>query len=60
MNFNNIHDLRKMKKVITIERECVTRASNNQCNRDCGRCDLILPSADIIDAYNIILEKLIQ
>ena len=48
-----------MKKVITIERECVTRAEKNECDKDCGKCDLVLPSADIIDAYNIILEKLI-
>lgn len=36
------------KQVIETELECVKR---QQCDRDCGKCDLVLDSKEIIRAY---------
>ena len=38
--------------VLMVEKECVTRASAGACDRDCGKCDLVLDDKDIITAYD--------
>lgn len=43
--------------VIEHEKECVKRNIRG-CNRDCANCDLVLPDADIIAAYNFTLSVL--
>ncbi|MBR4683180.1 MAG: hypothetical protein IKP06_07810 [Elusimicrobiaceae bacterium] len=43
--------------VIEHEKECVNRNIRG-CNRDCAKCDLVLPDADIIAAYNYVLSVL--
>lgn len=45
-------NLEHMKQVLKTEQECVRR----DCNRDCGNCDLVMDSNDILQAY----EKLIM
>ena len=40
--------------VLQNERECVIRGET--CDRDCSKCDLVMPSEKIISAYdNVIL-----
>ena len=29
-------------EILNIEKECVKRNINKDCNRDCGSCDLVL------------------
>lgn len=41
----------EVNQVLLNEAECVSRAHRNVCNRDCGNCDLVMPSKDIIRAY---------
>ena len=41
-------------KVIEVERECVGR----QCDRDCGRCDLVMEMEEILEAYNTAISAL--
>ena len=38
------------------ERLCVVRASTiNHCNRDCQNCDLLLPTDEILEAYDCVI-----
>ena len=38
--------------VLTNERACVARQGGPGCDRDCGRCDLVLPDKVILQAYD--------
>lgn len=54
-------DYQEVIELIKIERECVNR--NNQpfgmnCDRECGKCDLLQNADDLIEMYNDILEWL--
>jgi len=41
-----------------IERECIIRNDNDECNRDCSRCDLVQDTAELISAYTRIIDIL--
>lgn len=45
-------------KIIRKERACVIRA--DICGRDCGRCDLVMKTENIIEAYDIAIFALIK
>ena len=47
--------LNEVIKVIETERECVAR---QQCDRDCGKCDLVMETEDILAAYEYVLDML--
>ena len=47
----NLHDV---IKVIETERECVSR----DCDRDCGKCDLVMDKNKILKAYDKVLKYL--
>jgi hypothetical protein len=38
-------------EVLRKEIECVKRADAGECNRDCARCELVMDSERIIEAY---------
>lgn len=42
-------------KVIETERKCVIRNTIGGCDRDCAKCDLLLPTNDIIHAYDNVI-----
>ena len=42
-------------EVMKTERQCVIRNEIGSCNRDCGNCDLLLPTNDIIQAYDRVI-----
>lgn len=44
--------------IIRKERACVIRAE--VCNRDCGRCDLVIKTEDIIEAYDMAIFALMK
>ena len=46
--------LQKAIDVLSTERECVSR----DCDRDCGKCDLVMKTEDILAAYDYILNLL--
>ena len=48
-------ELLTSKQVIERERECVSR---QQCDRDCGKCDLVMEAPDILAAYDHALDLL--
>lgn len=48
-------------KLLEIERECVNR--NNQpfgynCNRECGKCDLLQNTEELIEMYDFVIREL--
>lgn len=45
----------ELLNVIRTERECIAR---QQCDRDCGKCDLVMDAEEILQAYNEIIEIL--
>lgn len=45
-------------KVLENEKACVLRNIRQECDRDCGKCDLVLPDKEIINAYNYALDIL--
>lgn len=49
--------IEKAMNIIQTERTCVLRA--NICNRDCGKCELVMETLDIIEAYDIAIDALI-
>lgn len=56
MDFHKDRDA--ILKVIQTERECVSRNDGETCDRDCGKCDLVLPSEIILDAYDAIIRAI--
>ena len=51
-------DLSKLKNaidVLRVEQACVQR---NDCDRNCAKCDLVLPDTMILDAYSYAIDVL--
>lgn len=45
-------------KIILTERECVLRAADGECDRNCAKCELVMPEGDIIVAYDMAIAAL--
>lgn len=45
-------------EILQTEKACVTRAMNNECNRDCYNCDLCEDGKDIIAGYEAIIKAI--
>ena len=41
-------------KVLKNERECIKR-QNGKCDRNCAKCDLCLPDAEILEVYDFLI-----
>ena len=46
--------------VIKFEKACVLRQDTPQCHRDCKKCDLLLPTEDVLTAYDMAIKALEQ
>lgn len=44
-----------MLSVMRNERECIAR---QECDRDCGKCDLVMDSETILAVYDAVIEWL--
>ena len=44
--------------ILLNEMECVQRASDEECNRDCAKCDLLRDTDKILQAYRIAIRAL--
>lgn len=51
-------DLIKTHEIMENELRCVQRASVNACDRDCGHCDLLMDTGEIIQAYGKVIQLL--
>ena len=45
----------RMIELLKTERECVRRNSRNECNRDCGRCNLVQEDNELEEFYTILI-----
>ena len=45
---------------IKFEKACVLRQDTPQCHRDCKKCDLLLPTENVLTAYDMAIEALSQ
>lgn len=41
-------------ELLNIERECV----GHECDRDCGKCDLVQNADELIEMYDFVIEEL--
>lgn len=44
-----------MLSVMRNERECIAR---QECDRDCGKCDLVMDSETILAVYDAVIKRL--
>lgn len=49
--------LKNAIQILQVEKTCVER-NEAGCDRNCAKCDLVLPSKDILDAYSYALKIL--
>ncbi len=49
-------DIIKAIKIIKNEKKCVERA--DACDRDCAKCDLVMSTKDILEAYDLAIDTL--
>ena len=50
----------RILELLKIERECINR--NNQpfgmnCNRECGKCDLLQDTDELLEMYNTVIKR---
>lgn len=41
--------------IMQTEQKCVRRQDTPECDRDCKNCDLVLPTEDVIAAYDAVI-----
>lgn len=51
-------ELKRMIDLLKIERECVRRNSDCECDRDCANCDLVQIDKDLLEMYDSVIETL--
>ena len=55
--------IERIIQLLKIEKECVSRNSNNLCDRKCDSCDLVQSDKELLEMYAfviVILEKLLN
>ena len=45
-------DINEVLRLLKMERECVRRNENHECNRDCASCDLCQNTEDLLKMYD--------
>ena len=52
-------NMTRVVEILKIEKECVERQGTLACpNRDCGNCDLLLPTDEVLTAYDTAIDVL--
>ena len=46
-------NMNRVVEILKNEKECVERQDTPKCNRDCGNCDLLLPTEEVKQAYTL-------
>ena len=50
--------LNRILQIMKTEYRCIKRNETNSCDRKCEKCDLVLPTNDLLDAYEEIIVAL--
>ena len=48
----------RMIELLKIEKECVTRASTDICDRQCDKCDLVQEDKELLMMYDQVISHL--
>lgn len=48
-------EIQQAIKIMKTEAECVSRNDGKNCDRDCGKCDLLLAVSEILEAYQVVI-----
>ena len=51
-------DMKEVVEILKTEKKCVLRNEFGKCDRECGRCDLLMPTERILEAYTLAIERL--
>ena len=46
----------RILQLLKIERECIKRNGEGECDRDCANCDLVQIDSDLIEMYDNAIE----
>ena len=44
-------------EIMQTEKECVLRQDTDKCDRNCGKCDLVLPTEEVLQAYDAVIRS---
>lgn len=55
-NFIKDVNIAKTLEAMKTERECIAR---QQCDRDCSRCDLVMDTQELLDAFDAVISILL-
>ena len=45
-------DYKRTLELLRIEKKCIMRNENGECNRDCANCELVQTTGDLLKAYD--------
>lgn len=46
----------RVLELLRIELECIKRNNGSSCDRNCGQCDLVQDSQELIDCYKTAIQ----
>jgi len=46
-------DCNRTIELLEIEKKCILRNENEECNRDCANCDIVQRTEDLLEAYEM-------
>ena len=50
--------IERMAELLEIEHRCMLRKSHDECNSDCGHCDLVQDDSELHEMYNDVIALL--
>ncbi len=50
----------RMVELLKIEKECVTRASKDICDRQCDKCELVQDDKELLTMYEKVISLMIR
>lgn len=48
-------EIKEAIEIMKTEAECVQRNDGKNCDRDCGKCDLLRDASEILEAYTVVI-----
>lgn len=48
---------RKILELLEAERKCIWRNIDHECDRDCGKCDLVQDDLDLMELYTVLIQE---
>ena len=49
---------KRILELLKIERECVRRNSDCECDRNCVKCDLVQTDGELLEMYDILIGRM--